>query len=192
MSQAAGPALQPGMAFPAFDLPALLPPREGQEDYHPGRLTRQELPEGRPWLVYFYPRALTSGCTTQACALRDGLAAPDSVERAHGLLVLGVSPDPGWRLKRFAEKERLNFPLLSDEDHRLAEACGVWQEKKLYGRVSMGIVRSSFLMDGAGIVQAVNPKVRAATHHDWLRQTLQETPLPQPPGGQAGAKLQAS
>jgi len=100
--------------------------------------------KGRKVLVYFYPKADTPGCTTQACGLRDVLG--DIGDTA----VLGVSPDPPARQAKFDQKYGLGFPLLSDEDHQVAEAYGVWAEKTNYGRKYMGIVRSAFLVDEKG------------------------------------------
>ena len=103
--------------------------------------------KGRPVLVYFYPRADTPGCTTQACGLRD---VADEVGDA---AIIGISPDKPAAQKRFDTKYSLGFPLLSDPDHAVAEAFDVWREKKMYGRTSMGILRSAFLIDGKGKVQ---------------------------------------
>ncbi len=100
--------------------------------------------KGRKVLVYFYPKADTPGCTTQACGLRDILG--DIGDTA----VLGVSPDPPAKQGRFDQKYGLGFPLLADEDHAVAEAYGVWAEKSMYGRTYMGIVRSAFLIDEQG------------------------------------------
>lgn len=110
---------------------------------------------GKPLLIYFYPKAGTSGCTTQAVAVRDAL----TEFAARGLAVAGISPDAPEALKRFDEKHGLGFPLLSDADHRVAEAYGVWGEKKLYGRSYMGVVRSAFLVDPAGRIAAAWYKV---------------------------------
>jgi len=101
---------------------------------------------GRRVLAYFYPKADTPGCTTQACELRD--ASP----RIGDTAVLGISPDPPKRQAKFDEKYGLGFPLLSDEDHSVAEAYDVWGEKKNYGRTYMGIIRSAFLIDEKGKV----------------------------------------
>jgi thioredoxin-dependent peroxiredoxin len=100
--------------------------------------------KGRKVLVYFYPKADTPGCTTQACGLRDILG--DIGDTA----VLGISPDAPSRQAKFDQKYGLGFPLLSDEDHQVAEAYDVWAEKKNYGRTYMGIVRSAFLVDENG------------------------------------------
>ena len=101
---------------------------------------------GKKVLVYFYPRADTPGCTKQACSVRDNMATLGSL----GITVLGISPDPPSRQKKFDEKYGLGFPLLSDPEHRTAEAYGVWGEKSMYGKKLFGIVRSSFLVDGDG------------------------------------------
>ena len=100
--------------------------------------------EGRKVLVYFYPRADTPGCTTQACGLRDVLG------EIGDTAVLGISPDTPPKQAKFDQKYGLGFPLLSDEDHQVAEAYGVWAEKSNYGRKYMGIVRSAFLVDEQG------------------------------------------
>jgi peroxiredoxin Q/BCP len=108
---------------------------------------------GRRVLAYFYPKADTPGCTTQACALRD--ASPQIGDTA----VLGISPDPASRQAKFDEKYSLGFPLLSDEDHAVAEAYDVWGEKKNYGRTYMGIIRSAFLVDEKGKIEEAWYKV---------------------------------
>jgi thioredoxin-dependent peroxiredoxin len=100
--------------------------------------------KGRKVLIYFYPKADTPGCTTQACGLRDVLG--DIGDTA----VLGVSPDPPAKQAKFDQKYGLGFPLLADEDHAVAEAYAVWEEKSMYGRKYMGIVRSAFLIDEQG------------------------------------------
>ena len=114
---------------------------------------------GRRALVYFYPKADTPGCTTQACELRD--ARP----RLGDTAVVGISPDPPNRQGKFDEKYGLGFPLLSDEDHAVAEAYDVWGEKKNYGRSYMGIIRSAFLVDEKGKIEEawykVSPKATA-------------------------------
>lgn len=103
--------------------------------------------KGRKVLVFFYPKADTPGCTTQACGLRDVLG--DIGDTA----VVGISPDAPEKQERFDEKYGLGFPLLADEDHAVAEKYGVWGEKKLYGRAYMGIIRSAFLIDERGKVE---------------------------------------
>ncbi|MEX0848359.1 MAG: thioredoxin-dependent thiol peroxidase [Ilumatobacteraceae bacterium] len=108
---------------------------------------------GSNLLVYFYPRADTPGCTQQACLLRDAAA------QLGDTVVLGISPDPISKLARFAAKHELGFDLLSDLDHGVAEAFGVWQEKKNYGKTYMGIVRSAFLVGPDGILRNVWPTI---------------------------------
>ena len=102
--------------------------------------------KGRKVLVYFYPKADTPGCTTQACGLRD------SASSIGDTVVLGISPDKPAKQAKFDEKYGLGFPLLSDEDHAVADAYGVWGEKSMYGKKYMGIVRSAFLVDEKGKV----------------------------------------
>ena len=113
-------------------------------------------------LVYFYPKALTPGCTTQACGLRDN----KSKLSRQKLVVLGLSPDPVAKLAKFREKEKLNFDLLSDEDHKIAEKFGVWGLKKFMGREYMGVNRMSFLIGMYGKIKHVMEKVNTKTHHD--------------------------
>jgi peroxiredoxin Q/BCP len=110
--------------------------------------------------MVFYPKDNTSGCTTQACELRDVLPRIDE----KGALVLGVSPDPVTSHVKFKEKYQLNFPLLSDEDHAVAEAYGVWKEKSMYGRTYWGIERSTFIIDEDGVILEVWRKVKAKGH----------------------------
>ncbi|NLE02317.1 MAG: thioredoxin-dependent thiol peroxidase [Fibrobacter sp.] len=101
---------------------------------------------GRKLLVYFYPKALTPGCTTQSCEVRDA----KSTFKQKGVDVLGISPDLPEKQGQFDSKYTLGFPLLSDPDHKVAEAYGVWGEKSMYGKKYMGIIRSSFLIDEKG------------------------------------------
>ncbi|WP_458734717.1 thioredoxin-dependent thiol peroxidase [Zobellella taiwanensis] len=125
---------------------------------------------GRRVLVYFYPKAMTPGCKVQACGLRDSRAELDAL----GVAVLGISPDPVARLKKFEEKDGLNFTLLSDEDHAVADAFGVWGPKKFMGKEYDGIHRISFLLDEAGKVVRVFDKFKTKDHHqvvlDYLNQ----------------------
>jgi peroxiredoxin Q/BCP len=113
-------------------------------------------------VLYFYPRAMTPGCTVQACGIRDSrkrLAKLDTV-------VLGVSPDPVSRLRKFADKESLDFTLLSDEDHAVTEKYGCWGLKKFMGRESMGVLRTSFIIGKDGRLKHVMDTVKTKTHHD--------------------------
>ena len=109
--------------------------------------------EGRKVLVYFYPKADTPGCTTQACGLRD------IATEIGDTVILGVSPDPPGKLKKFDDKYSLGFTLLSDADHSVAEAYGVWAEKNMYGKKHMGVQRSAFLIDEKGKVANAWPKI---------------------------------
>ncbi len=106
---------------------------------------------GAPVVVYFYPRDNTPGCTKEACDFRD---ASDPF-RQRGAQVVGISPDPPSRHAGFAAKHGLTFPLLSDPDHAVCDAYGVWTHKKLYGRTFLGIQRSTFLIDAAGVIRAI-------------------------------------
>jgi peroxiredoxin Q/BCP len=123
---------------------------------------------GRSTVVYFYPAASTPGCTKQACDFRDSLA---SLQRA-GYEVVGISPDPQGKLAKFADAEGLTFPLLSDEDHAVAEAYGAWGEKKNYGRTYQGLIRSTVVVDPEGIVAVAQYNVRASGHVAKLRRDL--------------------
>lgn len=115
-----------------------------------------------PVLVYFYPKAMTPGCTVQACGLRDS----QSPLNEKNVTVLGLSPDPVAKLAKFADKHALNFSLLSDEDHAIADAFGVWGEKKFMGKVYDGIHRLSFLIGQDGKVSHVFNKFKTKDHHD--------------------------
>lgn len=127
-----------------------------------GDLVRLSDYKGKTVVVYFYPKAMTPGCTTQACGLRDA----NDAYVSRDIVVLGLSPDPHERLKRFEDKHDLNFTLLSDEDHSVAEAYGAWGLKKFMGREFMGILRSTFVIDGDGVISHVMAKVKTKTHHD--------------------------
>lgn len=123
---------------------------------------------GQRVVLYFYPKDNTSGCTAQACDLRDDMAALND----QGVVVLGVSPDSRKSHQNFKEKHGLNFPLLVDDDHAVAEAYGVWVEKSMYGKKYMGIERSTFIIDGEGNLEAVWRKVKAKEHAQRLREYL--------------------
>lgn len=111
-------------------------------------------------VLYFYPKADTSGCTTQAC---DFTAAVDEFDAA-GLRVIGVSPDPVAKLAKFRDKHDLGITLLSDPEHALCEAFGVWVEKKMYGNTYMGVERSTFVIDPDGVIESAMYKVRPKGH----------------------------
>ncbi|GAA4703624.1 MULTISPECIES: thioredoxin-dependent thiol peroxidase [Kocuria] len=123
---------------------------------------------GRRVIVYFYPKAATPGCTTQACDFRDNLAR----FTADGFAVLGISPDAPTALARFTDKQELTFPLLSDQDHSVAEAYGAWGEKKNYGKTYEGLIRSTVVVDAQGVVELAQYNVRAKGHVAKLRRDL--------------------
>jgi peroxiredoxin Q/BCP len=128
---------------------------------------------GRPVVLYFYPKADTPGCTTQACGIRDRRADYE----AAGAVVLGVSPDPVASVKKFHDKQSLNFLLLADADHAVCEAYGVWGEKSMYGRKYFGAMRSTFIIDGDGVVRHVIPKASPKTHDDEVLAALEDVRL---------------
>jgi peroxiredoxin Q/BCP len=149
--------IDPGDQAPDFTLP----------DQH-GKPVSLSALRGKSVVLYFYPKADTPGCTTQACGVRDH--APE-YEFA-GAVVLGVSPDPVKRIAKFAEKFELAFPLLSDEEHTAAEAYGVWVEKSMYGRTYMGIERTTFVIGPDGVVTNVFRRVKPAQHDELVLGTL--------------------
>ncbi len=120
-------------------------------------------------VLYFYPRADTPGCTKQACGFRDAIASYKQL----GVPVFGISPDPVDDVKKFAEKFQLNFPLLADADHSIAEKYGVWQEKSLYGKKYFGAARTTFVIAADGTVARVFEKVKPEGHDQeilaWLK-----------------------
>jgi len=126
--------------------------------------------KGKRVLFYFYPKAMTPGCTVQAQGLRDIKAELD----AHNVVTLGVSIDAVKRLGKFIERDELNFTLLSDEDHAAAEAFGVWGEKKFMGKVYDGLHRISFLINEEGIIEHVFNKFKTKTHHEVVLDYLNE------------------
>ena len=123
---------------------------------------------GKKTIVYFYPAASTPGCTKQACDFRDSLESLKGL----GYAVLGISPDKTAKLEKFVANEELNFPLLSDEDHAVAEAYGAWGEKKNYGKVYKGLIRSTIVVDEEGKVALAQYNVRATGHVAKLRRDL--------------------
>jgi thioredoxin-dependent peroxiredoxin len=123
---------------------------------------------GTRTVVYFYPAAMTPGCTTQACDFRDSLAALQTA----GVAVLGVSPDSPAELAKFRERDLLNFPLLADEDRSALTAYGAWGEKKLYGKVVEGVLRSTFVIAPDGTVEKAMYNVKATGHVAKLRREL--------------------
>ncbi len=149
--------IEAGERAPDFTLP--------DQDGNPVTLSR--LLEG-PLVLYFYPKADTSGCTTQACGVRDHAA--DYSE--HGATVVGVSPDPVDKVKKFHEKHWLNFPLLADEDHAVCDLYGTWVEKSMYGNTYMGAARATVVISADGIAAAVFPKVQPKKHDALVLKAL--------------------
>lgn len=121
-------------------------------------------------VLYFYPKAMTPGCTAQACGLRDSKKQLAKL----GAVALGISPDPVKRLAKFEEKESLNFDLLADEDHSVADKYGVWDLKKFMGREYMGIVRTTFIIDKTGRLVHIMDKFKTKTHHDDVLELLKD------------------
>ena len=124
-------------------------------------------------ILYFYPKALTPGCSVQACGLRDNL----QTLKKRKAVVLGVSPDPVARLPKFIDKYDLNFDLLSDEDHAVADRYGVWGLKKFMGREFMGLIRTTFIIGKDGRLKHIMEKVNTKTHHDDVLNLLKELKL---------------
>ena len=153
--------IEQGSRAPDFELP--------DQD---GRAVKLSDFRGQPVVVYFYSKAATPGCTTQACGVRDHRA---DYERTR-TVVLGISPDPLAKVKKFHEKYDLDFPLLADEGHAVADAYGVWAEKSMYGRTYMGNQRATFIIDEEGIVRHVIPKVSPKTHDDEVLAALGDLP----------------
>ena len=149
--------LAPGDTAPAFALDDADGARVSLEDYR-----------GRNVVVYFYPKAATPGCTTEACDFRDNLSSLD----AAGYSVLGVSPDEVADIRAFSEAEGLTFPLLADTDAAVARAWGVWGEKTVGDRTFDGVIRSTFVLDGDGVVQRAEYGVEATGHVARLRTEL--------------------
>ena len=123
---------------------------------------------GRKVLVYFYPAAMTPGCTKQACDFRDNLAELNE----SGVAVVGISPDKPAKLAKFVERDELNFPLLSDPEKEVLTAYGAFGEEKLYGKVVTGVIRSTFLIDEEGRIAAAMYNVRATGHVAKIRRDL--------------------
>jgi thioredoxin-dependent peroxiredoxin len=155
--------IEPGEEAPDFEL--------SDQD---GRMVKLSDFRGTPVVVYFYPKADTSGCTVQACGVRD--------HRAHyerfGATVLGISPDPVAKVKKFEEKHDFGFPLLADEDHAVADAYGVWAQKSMYGKTYFGNERTTFVVGPDGKVARVLRKVKPAEHDELVLAALAEAKPP--------------
>jgi peroxiredoxin Q/BCP len=151
--------IERGQLVPDFELP--------DQDGNPVKLSDLR---GCPVVVYFYPKANTPGCTTQACGVRDHRV---DYERA-GVRVLGISPDPVKQVKKFHDKQALDFTLLADEDHAVAEAYGVWVQKSMYGRTYWGNERTTFVIGPDGRVAEVLRKVKPSEHDELVLAALAE------------------
>ncbi|AMG12825.1 thioredoxin-dependent thiol peroxidase [Vibrio vulnificus] len=152
--------LQAGSPAPEFSLP----------DQNGNLVSLKDL-NGKKVLFYFYPKAMTPGCTVQAQGLRD----VHSELAKHNVVVLGVSIDPVKRLGKFIERDSLNFTLLSDEDHAVAEQFGVWGEKKFMGKVYDGLHRISFLINEEGVIEHVFDKFKTKDHHEVVLNYLEQS-----------------
>ena len=124
--------------------------------------------KGQKVVLYFYPKAMTPGCTVQACGLRD----TEAELKKRNVRVFGISPDAPKRLQKFIDRDELNFDMLSDEDHAIAELYGVWAMKKFMGKEFMGVHRVTFIIDEDGKLAQVMAKVKTKTHHDDLLEVL--------------------
>ena len=148
-----------GAKIPAFSLPSTLLGKVGSAGL-----------KGKPFVLYFYPKDDTSGCTAEACAFRDAL--PDFSKL--GVTVIGVSKDSLESHEKFAKKYDLSFPLASDTDGEVCEKLGVWKQKSMYGKTFMGIERSTFLIDSQGVIRAVWRKVSVPGHADEVKKAIAE------------------
>jgi len=149
-----------GETAPSFSLP--------DQDGNVVNLT--DFKDKNPVVLFFYPKALTPGCTTQACGIRD--IKKELEDR--GVVAFGISPDPVARLPKFIEKHDLNFSLLSDEDHAIAEAYGCWGLKKFMGKEFMGLIRTTFIVGKDGNLLKVMDKFKTKSHHEDLLSALDE------------------
>jgi peroxiredoxin Q/BCP len=152
--------IEQGQKAPDFELP--------DQD---GRAVKLSGFRGQPVIVYFYPKAATPGCTVQACGVRDHRADYANARAT----VLGISPDPVAKVKEFHDKEGLNFALLADEGHAVADTYGVWVEKSMYGKTYFGNERTTFIIDPDGKVAEVLRKVKPAEHDALVLAALEQT-----------------
>ena len=158
------------MAFPKI---GNIAPAFTLQDQNAEKVSLKQFRDNSNVVLYFYPKAMTPGCTVQACGIRDSkkeLAKLNTV-------VLGVSPDPVARLGRFIEKQDLNFSLLSDEDHAITEKYGCWDLKKFMGREFMGVLRTTFIIGKDGRLKHVMNKVKTKSHHDDVISLIRELGL---------------
>lgn len=152
-----------GNMAPAFTL----------QDQDGNKVSLKDFKGKQPVVLFFYPKAMTPGCTTQACGIRDIRKELDKRKVA----VFGVSPDPVARLPKFIDKQDLNFSLLSDEDHKIAEKYGCWGLKKFMGKEFMGLIRTTFIIGKDGRLLKVMDKFKTKTHHEDLLAELDELGL---------------
>ena len=158
------------MAFPKV---GNLAPAFTLTDQDGNKVSLKQFRDNQNVVLYFYPKAMTPGCTAQACGLRDSQKELEQLDTT----VLGVSPDPVARLGKFIEKQDLNFTLLSDEDHAVAEKYGAWGLKKFMGRESMGILRTTFIIGKVGRLKHIMDKVKTKSHHDDVIAIIRELDL---------------
>ncbi|WP_027724714.1 thioredoxin-dependent thiol peroxidase [Tuberibacillus calidus] len=153
--------LSEGQKAPDFTLPSTTGEQISLSDF-----------KGKNVVLYFYPKDMTPGCTTEACDFRDAHSRFQDL----GTVVLGVSPDPVERHQQFTDKHQLPFPLLADVDHEVAEKYGVWKLKKNFGKEYMGIERTTFVIDGDGVIRKIWPKVKVNGHvqevYDFIKEHL--------------------
>ena len=153
---------QVGKAAPAFSL----------FDQRGNKVSLKQFRDSKNVVLYFYPKAMTPGCTVQACGIRDSKAEFETLDT----VVLAVSPDSVDRLVKFEDKQELNFTLLSDEDHAITDKYGAWGLKKFMGREFMGVLRSTFIIGKDGRIAYVMEKVKTKTHHEdalnWVKENL--------------------
>ena len=156
------PSLKIGNLAPAFSL----------QNQQGDKVSLKDFKGKKNVVIYFYPKASTPGCTVQACGIRDSSAAFKKLNT----VVLGISPDPIKRLQNFIDKQALNFDLLSDEDHSIADKYGAWGPKKFMGKEYDGILRSTFIVGKDGKLKAIMDKVKTKSHHDdvidWIEVNL--------------------
>jgi peroxiredoxin Q/BCP len=159
LKKASSPTLAIGSRVPDFTMPAMLM----------GEASRAKL-KGKPFVLYFYPKDDTSGCTAEACGFRDALPAFDALD----ITVIGVSKDSMDSHRKFSEKYNLTFPLASDENTSVCEAFGVWVRKSMYGRTYKGIERSTFLIDAKGILRGIWRKVSVPGHVEEVKKAIEK------------------